>query len=69
MNWVAFLHAYSLMRPEGFVGMKTSSVNKKTQDKSFAANVNRDDIRQGFELIGKDPSEHIAFWFRFWLDW
>lgn len=56
-----FLHAYSLMRPEGFAGMKTSSVNKKLKDKSFAANVNREDIRQGFELIGKDPSEHIGF--------
>lgn len=56
-----FLHAYSLMRPEGFAGMKTSSVNKKLKDKSFAANVNREDIQQGFELIGKDPSEHIEF--------
>lgn len=56
-----FLHAYSLMRPEGFAGMKASSVNKKLKDKSFAANVSRDDIYQGFELIGIEPAEHIAF--------
>ncbi|HOZ03149.1 MAG TPA: HDIG domain-containing protein [Candidatus Woesebacteria bacterium] len=56
-----FLHAYSLMRPEGFTGMKTSSVKKKLKDKSFAANVNRDDIAQGFSLIEQDPDQHIAF--------
>ena len=56
-----FLNAYSLMRPEGFVGMKTSSVLKKLRDKSFAANVNRDDIQRGFELINKEPSQHVEF--------
>ncbi len=56
-----FLHAYSLMRPEGFTGMKTSSVLKKLKDKSFAANVNREDIQLGFQLIGKEPSEHVEF--------
>lgn len=56
-----FLNAYSLMRPEKFVGMKTSSVLKKLRDKSFAANVNRDDIQLGFELIGQEPSEHVEF--------
>lgn len=56
-----FLNAYSLMRPEGFAGMKTSSVLKKLRDKSFAANVNRDDIQRGFELIEKDPSQHVEF--------
>ena len=56
-----FLHAYSLMRPEGFTGMKTSSVKKKLKDKSFAANVSRDDIAQGFSLIEQDPDQHIAF--------
>jgi predicted hydrolase (HD superfamily) len=41
--------------------MKTKSVKKKIKDKSFAANVSRDDIKMGFELIGKEPDEHIAF--------
>ena len=56
-----FLHAYSLMRPERFTGMKTSSVKKKLKDKSFAANVSRDDIAQVFSLIEQDPDQHIAF--------
>ncbi len=56
-----FLHAYSLMRPEGFAGMKTSSVKKKLKDKSFAANVSRDDIARGFALIEQDPDTHISF--------
>src|SRR5688572_409135 len=47
-----FLHAYSLMRPEGFQGMKANKVQKKLQDRSFAANVNRDDVEKGFTLIG-----------------
>lgn len=56
-----FLNAYSLMRPEGFAGMKASSVLKKLRDKSFAANVNREDIQLGFELINTEPSEHVEF--------
>lgn len=55
-----FLHAYSLMRPEGFNGMKFSSVKKKLKDKAFAANVSRDDILKGIELIHKDLQEHVA---------
>lgn len=55
------MHAVSLMRPNGFSDMKTKSVKKKIKDKSFAANVSRDDIRQGFELIGKTADEHIGF--------
>ena len=55
------MHAVSLMRPNGFADMKAKSVKKKIKDKSFAANVSREDIRQGFELIGKTPDEHIAF--------
>jgi lysyl-tRNA synthetase class 2 len=55
------MHAASLMRPTGFSDMQVKSVKKKLKDKSFAANVSRDDIRQGFELIGKTPEEHISF--------
>lgn len=55
------MHAVSLMRPGGFTDMKPKSIKKKLKDKSFAANVSRDDINQGFELIGKTPDEHIAF--------
>jgi lysyl-tRNA synthetase, class II len=55
------MHAASLMRPGGFEGMKAKSVKKKMKAKAFAANVSRDDIRRGFELIGKEPNEHIEF--------
>jgi putative nucleotidyltransferase with HDIG domain len=56
-----FMHAVSLMRPNGFQDMKVKSVKKKLKDKSFAANVPRDDIRKGAELINTDLNEHILF--------
>ncbi|AXI99555.1 metal dependent phosphohydrolase [Cyclonatronum proteinivorum] len=56
-----FMHAVSLMRPEGFSGMKAKSVTKKMKDKRFAANVSRDDIRQGAELIQTELATHILF--------
>lgn len=55
------MHAVSLIRPNGFGDMKPKSVKKKIKDKSFAANVSREDIRTGFDLINKTPDEHIAF--------
>ena len=55
------MNAVSLMRPNGFADMEAKSVKKKIKDKSFAANVSREDIALGFELIGKTPEEHIEF--------
>lgn len=55
------IHAYALMRPNSYTGMKASKVKKKLKDKAFAAGVNRDDVAQGFELIGVEPTEHISF--------
>lgn len=55
------MHAISLMRPNGFADMEVKSVKKKLKDKAFAANVSREDISQGIEMIGKTPEEHIAF--------
>lgn len=55
------MYAVSLMRPNGFADMEVKSVKKKLKDKSFAANVSREDIQHGFELIGKTADEHIAF--------
>ena len=55
------MNAVSLMRPNGFADMQVKSVKKKIKDKSFAANVSREDIRLGFELIEKNPDEHIQF--------
>lgn len=55
------MNAASLMRPTGFDGMEPKSIKKKLKDKGFAANVSREDIAKGFELIGKTPDEHISF--------
>lgn len=56
-----FMNAVSLMRPNGFADMKVKSVRKKLKDKRFAANVSRDDIQKGVELINKELSDHILF--------
>ena len=37
-------HAYSLMRPEGYVGMELKGIKKRFKEKGFAANVNREEI-------------------------
>jgi len=55
------MNAVSLMRPNGFSDMKVKSVKKKIKDKSFAANVSRDDINKGFELIEKEVEDHVQF--------
>jgi len=56
-----FLHAYSLMRPNGFEGMKAGKVLKKLTDLNFAAKINRQDIERGFSLIEETSSDHVQF--------
>lgn len=56
-----FMNAVSLMRPNKFEDMKVKSVTKKLKDSKFAANVPRDDIRKGAELIGIELRDHISF--------
>lgn len=56
-----FMHAVSLVRPNGFSDMKVKSVTKKLKDKRFAAEVSREDIRKGAELIETDLNDHISF--------
>jgi predicted hydrolase (HD superfamily) len=41
--------------------MKARSVRKKMKQKSFAANVSREDIVRGVEELGVDLNEHIDF--------
>jgi predicted hydrolase (HD superfamily) len=38
------IHAYSLMRPNGYEGMELKGVKKRLKEKSFAANVSREEI-------------------------
>jgi putative nucleotidyltransferase with HDIG domain len=54
-----FVVAVARMRPEGFVGMTPKSVVKKLKAPSFAAGVDRDEVREGAELIGLELNEHI----------
>lgn len=56
-----FMHAVSIMRPNGFADMLPKSIKKKLKDKSFAVNVSRDDIEQGVAMIGKSLDEHLQF--------
>lgn len=56
-----FVHAVSLVRPEGYQGMEVSSVKKKLKQISFAAQVNRQDIEDGLTLTGLSLDELCAF--------
>ncbi len=56
-----FVHAYSLMRPNGYEGMEVKGVMKRLKDKTFASNVSRDDIRDASERAGISVEELIRF--------
>ena len=38
------IHAYSLMRPDGYLGMELKGVKKRFKEKGFASNVSREEI-------------------------
>jgi putative nucleotidyltransferase with HDIG domain len=56
-----FIAACALVRPTGIEGMTPKSVKKKLKQPSFAAGVNRDEVRVGAEELGVDFDEHVAF--------
>ena len=56
-----FILACAYVRPEGIHGLTPKSVKKKLKQPSFAAAVNRDEVRAGAEELGVDFDEHIAF--------
>lgn len=57
-----FITAVTLVRPTRALSeVKVKSVKKKMKDKSFAAKVNRDEIRRGAEELGVDFDEHVLF--------
>jgi predicted hydrolase (HD superfamily) len=55
------VHAYSLMRPNGYEGMDVKGVKKRLKEKSFAANVSREDISDACERAEIPLDELIAF--------
>jgi putative nucleotidyltransferase with HDIG domain len=56
-----FIAACAYVRPEGIKGLTPKSVKKKLKQPSFAAAVNRDDVRGGADELGIDFDEHVAF--------
>ena len=54
-----FVAACALVRPDGIHGMTPKSVKKKLKQPSFAAAVNRDEVRRGAEELGVDFDEHL----------
>src|SRR6478736_4491401 len=56
-----FVLACAYVRPEGLRGMTPKSVKKKLKQPSFAAAVNRDEVRHGADELGVDFDEHVAF--------
>jgi putative nucleotidyltransferase with HDIG domain len=56
-----FLLACTYVRPEGIHGLTPKSVKKKLKQPSFAAAVNREDVRHGADELGVDFDEHVRF--------
>ena len=54
-------HAYSLMRPEGYVGMELKGVKKRFKEKPFAANVNREEIVDAMNRAGVELERIMQF--------
>ncbi|MEZ5029712.1 MAG: hydrolase [Ferruginibacter sp.] len=55
------IHAYSLMRPGGYEGMELKGVKKRLKEKSFAANVSREEIEDACNRAGIALDELILF--------
>jgi predicted hydrolase (HD superfamily) len=55
------IHAYSLMRPGGYEGMELKGVKKRLKEKSFAANVSREEINDACGRSGVALDELIGF--------
>jgi len=55
------IHAYSLMRPNGYEAMDIKGVKKRLKEKSFAANVSREDINDACNRAGLALDELIGF--------
>ena len=55
-----FVLAVAYVRPEGLVGMTAKSVKKKLKQPSFAAAVDREELRAGADELGVDFDDHLA---------
>lgn len=55
------MHAYALMRPNRYENMDVKGVKKRLKEKSFAANVSRDEIFDAINRAGLTLDELINF--------
>jgi predicted hydrolase (HD superfamily) len=55
------IHAYSLMRPNGYEGMEVKGVLKRLKEKTFAANVSREDIQDACTRADMVLQDLISF--------
>lgn len=55
------IHAYSLLRPQGYEGMEVSGVKKRLKEKTFAANVSREEIDEACAMANVAKDDLIAF--------
>ena len=55
------IHAYSLMRPNGYEAMDLKGVKKRLKEKSFAANVSREDIIDACNRAGIALDDLVNF--------
>ena len=56
-----FLVACAQVRPDGIHGLTAKSVKKKLKQPSFAAAVNREEVRGGADRLEVEFDEHVAF--------
>ena len=55
------IHAYALMRPNNYEGMDLKGVKKRLKEKSFAANVSREDIDDACKRAELSLDDIITF--------
>jgi putative nucleotidyltransferase with HDIG domain len=55
-----FVAACGMVRPDGLHGLTPKSVKKKLKQPSFAAGVDREQVRRGAEELGVEFDVHIA---------
>ncbi len=53
------INATALVRPNKIADLEPRSVKKKMKDPTFAAGVDREEVRRGSELLGIDLDQHI----------
>lgn len=55
-----FVVACCLVRPDGIRSLTPSGALKKLKDRSFAAKVDRDEVRAGADVLGVPLEEHVG---------